>query len=117
MTDGPSARTRKQTVTIAQVAAAEKAKIVYLYDFGNDWRHDIAVEKILPAGPGIAYPRCTAGRREAPPEDCGRIWAYDPDPPEFEQFDPDALTEELSSLAEVILTAYSNNAEARPASA
>lgn len=115
--DGWAERQDEETVTIAQVAAAEKAKIVYVYDFGDDWRHDIAVEKILPAAPGIAYPRCTAGRREAPPEDCGGIWAYDPDPPEFGQFDPDALTDELSSLAEVIVTAYSNNAEARPASA
>ena len=56
--------------------AAEKAKVVYVYDFGDDWRHDIVVEKIAPAEPGVAYPRCTGGRREAPPENCGGISAF-----------------------------------------
>ncbi len=52
----------ESTVALAQVAAEEKAKIVYVYDFGDDWRHDIVVEKITPALPGVAYPRCTGGR-------------------------------------------------------
>jgi hypothetical protein len=34
------------------------------------------VEKIAPAEPGVAYPRCTGGRRTAPPEGSGGIWAF-----------------------------------------
>ena len=30
----------ESAVALAQVAAAEKAKVVYVYDFGDDWRHD-----------------------------------------------------------------------------
>ncbi len=101
--DGWAERLDEETVTIAQVAAAEKAKIVYVYDFGDDWRHDIMVEKIVPAAPGVAYPRCSAGRREAPPEDCGGIWAYDPGPAESGRFDPGDLTSGLSGLAEVVI--------------
>jgi hypothetical protein len=66
----------ESAVALAQVAAGEKAKIAYVYDFGDDWRHDIVVEKITPALPGVAYPRCTGGRGWAPEEDSGGIWAH-----------------------------------------
>ena len=56
-------RQDEATATLAQVAGAERAKAVYSYDFRDDWRHDIVVEKIIPAEPGVAYPRCTGGRR------------------------------------------------------
>ena len=69
-------RQDEATATLAQVAGTERAKVVYSYDFGDDWRHDIVVEKIIPAEPGVAYPRCTAGRRDGPPEDCGGIWVF-----------------------------------------
>jgi hypothetical protein len=87
------------TATLAQVAAAEKAKVVYTYDFGDDWRHDIAVEKIFPASPGVAYPRCSGGRRDAPPQDCGRIWAYDKAAGPGEEFGADDVTALLAGRA------------------
>jgi hypothetical protein len=99
-------RKDEATAALAQVAAAEKAKVVYVYDFGDDWRHDIVVEKIAPAEPGVAYPRCTGGRREAPPENCGGIWAFN----EFSAglnntFDAGELTARLADLAEVLVPA------------
>jgi len=70
-----------------------KQKGLFTYDFGDDWEHDVLLEKILEAEEGIKYPRCTAGKRNCPPEDCGGHWGYadilkalkDPDNPENEE--------------------------------
>jgi hypothetical protein len=56
--------------------ASVKSRFVYEYDFGDGWVHDILVEKVLPADPAAAYPRCIAGKRAAPPEDSGGPWGY-----------------------------------------
>jgi Plasmid pRiA4b ORF-3-like protein len=99
-------RKDEATAALAQVAAAEKAKVVYAYDFGDDWRHDIVVEKIAPAEPGVAYPRCTGGRRSAPPEDCGGIWAFNEFPAALDDtFDADEMTARLAGLAKVLIPA------------
>jgi hypothetical protein len=63
-------------VTLEQVAPGAKDKIRYTYDFGDDWAHDIVVEKVLDRDATLTYPLCTGGRRAAPPEDCGGIWGY-----------------------------------------
>jgi hypothetical protein len=52
-------------------------KATYEYDFGDGWRHKIILEKVLPFESGIMYPRCLAGKRACPPEDCGGIWGYE----------------------------------------
>ncbi len=62
---------------LGQVAPRAGAKLSYTYDFGDDWEHDIAVEAVADAEPGVTYPRCLTGRRACPPEDCGGIWGYD----------------------------------------
>ena len=64
------------SVTLEQVAPAVNSKLRYTYDFGDDWEHDILVEKVLDHDETAAYPRCTGGRRAAPPDDCGGIWGY-----------------------------------------
>jgi Plasmid pRiA4b ORF-3-like protein len=101
--DDWSERKNEATAALAQVAVAEGAKVVYTYDFGDDWRHDIVVEKIVPAEPGAAYPRCIGGRREAPPEDCGGIWAFNElQAGRADMFDADEVTENLADLPKVL---------------
>lgn len=110
-------------VTLEQVAPDVRSKIRYTYDFGDGWEHDILVEKVLDRDETASYPRCTGGRRAAPPEDCGGIGGYadlveilaDPAHPEHEdmlewlglddaaQFDPagfdaTAVSQALSRL-------------------
>ncbi len=48
----------------------------YTYDFGDDWRHRVQLEKILPSALGAVYLICLAGRLACPPEDCGGVWGY-----------------------------------------
>jgi len=63
-------------VTLEQVAPDVKSKILYTYDFGDGWDHDIVVEEIGPCDPALDYPRCTGGKRAAPPDDCGGMPGY-----------------------------------------
>lgn len=110
-------------MTLEQVAPSARSKISYTYDFGDDWEHDIVVEKILDPAQAPGALRCTGGRRAAPPDDCGGIWGYaelvdiigDPAHPEHEKwlgwlglddaddfapdrFDADAVTRGLARM-------------------
>ena len=51
-------------------------KVLYSYDFGDGWEHSVVLESIESEQPGLVYPRCLAGRRRCPPEDCGGPWGY-----------------------------------------
>jgi len=50
---------------------ARGTEFEYVYDFGDDWEHDLLLEAILQPDPNIPYPRCIAGERNCPPEDVG----------------------------------------------
>lgn len=52
-------------------------RLVYRYDFGDDWTCNVLVEDISAAAEDTIYPRVTGGRRSAPPEDCGGVWGYE----------------------------------------
>jgi Plasmid pRiA4b ORF-3-like protein len=99
-------RRDETTATLAQVAGNERAKVVYRYDFRDDWRHDLVVETIIPAEPGVAYPRCTRGRRDAPPEGCGGVWVFNEQFADLgDLFNVGDLNERLAGLATVLIPA------------
>ncbi|MFA7174510.1 MAG: plasmid pRiA4b ORF-3 family protein [Kiritimatiellia bacterium] len=54
----------------------EKEKVVYEYDFGDSWEHQILLEKMLKPDPKKKLPICTKGMRACPPEDCGGMYGY-----------------------------------------
>ena len=51
-------------------------KFVYVYDFGDDWIHDITLEKADEAGT-LTHPVCHDAKGACPPEDCGGPWGYE----------------------------------------
>ncbi len=97
----------ERTVPLNRVLQAPKDKIIYEYDFGDSWEHEVLLEKVLEPDPAVRYPICLTGKRACPPEDCGGIWGYaelletlaSPDHPEHESilewvgedFDPEAF--------------------------
>jgi len=54
----------------------ENISAIYTYDFGDNWEHDIELEKILSKKEDIKYPICLAGKLACPPESCGGIPGY-----------------------------------------
>ena len=64
-------------VKLNKLITAEGEKLRYDYDFGDDWQHEILLEKILPADLKQKLPMCIKGKRACPPEDVGGVWGYD----------------------------------------
>ena len=110
-------------VTLGSLITDTKEKFSYEYDFGDGWRHNIAVEKFLFRNNMISCPTCIDGQLNCPPEDCGGVlefydlldiiankqnperkdmlvWlggSYDP-----EYFDKDEVNKELKKIAKYI---------------
>ena len=68
----------EREVTLASLVD-EGQKFTYLYDFGDDWFHEVRVEKRLPFDTRVVYPLCIGGARACPPEDSHG-------PPGYERF-------------------------------
>jgi len=66
----------ERRVSIDQAIGDGHSKIRYSYDFGDDWDHDISIEKTLLSDDVARVPDCVGGRRACPPEDCGGPWGY-----------------------------------------
>ncbi|MEJ2347395.1 MAG: plasmid pRiA4b ORF-3 family protein [Gammaproteobacteria bacterium] len=74
--DFPDATRAERNVRLDKIAAPGDT-FIYEYDFGDGWEHELKIEKVLPADYTIHYPRCIAGERACPPEDCGGPPGYE----------------------------------------
>jgi hypothetical protein len=100
-------------VALASLAPTVGSKLVYRYDLGDGWEHEIEIEKTMRPASGATYPCCVGGERACPPEDCGGVEGYadvlealaDPKHPEHdsyirwlgEPFDPEAFDLEAAN--------------------
>jgi len=62
-----------ETLTVGQVLRRPGLRMLYIYDFGDDWCHDILLEEV---GQGLSLPVVLAGAGACPPEDCGGAARY-----------------------------------------
>jgi hypothetical protein len=62
-------------VGIGKVLTVEGDTLVYVYDFGDNWRHEVLLEKIVPVA-AMPKPVCLDGKRRCPPEDVGGPHGY-----------------------------------------
>ena len=111
----PELDLRSARSTRLNAVAGVQSRLRYTYDFGDDWEHDVLVEKAVPPEAGAKYPICLAGKRACPPDDCGGVWGYeglleilrDPQHAEYEErlewvggsFDPEAFDLEMVNTA------------------
>ncbi|MEW5803799.1 MAG: plasmid pRiA4b ORF-3 family protein [bacterium] len=111
----------EQLIRLSQVVSGINDRSIYEYDFGDNWEHEVLIEKIMPVAEGTRYPVCLAGQRACPPEDCGGIQGYrhlleavqDPGHPEHKEMlewvggsiDPESFTlNEVNQKIEQFLT-------------
>jgi hypothetical protein len=62
--------------TLVEVLVGVKDRVRYTYDFGDDWEHDIVLEKVAEPDAIDGRPALLAGKGACPPEDCGGRWGY-----------------------------------------
>jgi len=83
----------ENTVTVVQTLGGHK-RFAYLYDFGDNWRHDVVIEDEIRSINGLKFAVCVDGQNACPPEDCGGTGGFtelleilaDPDHEEREHY-------------------------------
>lgn len=76
-------------VRLDEVLVDQGDKLLYLYDFGDDWIHVIELESVQPRDESAPRAVCIDGQQPGPSEDCGGVGGYeliraavDPDHPD-----------------------------------
>lgn len=72
----PGQRPDEEKFRLCDLFHAPDNWLIYEYDFGDSWEHEVVVEKTLPNS-GARFATGLAGARAGPPEDCGGIPGYE----------------------------------------
>ena len=75
--DGEPQPEDERKARLDRIISGVGAKMIYSYDFGDDWKHEVVLEKILAPETGRHYPSCIDGEGHCPPEDCGGMPGYE----------------------------------------
>jgi len=68
----------ERSIRLSSVLRSAGTKLIYTYDFGDNWEHAVVLERLLPAqlSLDLEYPICIDGKLAGPPDDCGGIPGY-----------------------------------------
>jgi hypothetical protein len=66
----------EKATPVSELLRRPKDWLVYEYDFGDGWEHQILLEEIVPRSSGARYPTILAGHGACPPEDVGGLPGY-----------------------------------------
>ncbi|MBP1612698.1 MAG: plasmid pRiA4b family protein [Bacteroidetes bacterium] len=62
-------------IKLSKIFSSNSPKLLYVYDFGDSWVHEIILEAITDDNQKRAV--CLSGKGACPPEDCGGIYGYE----------------------------------------
>ena len=62
--------------SLKEILARDFNRFLYVYDFGDNWRHDIIIGNIRDGNADTKYPVFVAGEGRCPPEDVGGVWGF-----------------------------------------
>ena len=65
----------EKDIPLSSLLKREEDSLVYCYDFGDDWRHDVVLEKVMLSV--CTHLVCLAGENRCPPEDVGGVAEYE----------------------------------------
>jgi hypothetical protein len=75
--EDPSSRVHPEDdVRLHDVLDHKEQTFTYVYDFGDDWHHELVVEEILETESDRCEAYCLDGARNCPPEDIGGPFNY-----------------------------------------
>ena len=74
--DGDEKLYKAASIRLKTVRDRGIERFLYVYDFGDDWRHDIEIEAVRDGEPEVDYPAFVEGERRGPPEDVGGVIGF-----------------------------------------
>jgi len=69
--------TEDSDARLYEVLRSEGESMIYIYDFGDYWQHEVLLEKIIPVSDVVKAPICLGGERRCPQEDVGGVSGYE----------------------------------------
>ena len=72
----PIERAQEPRTRLADLLGKPKDRLVYEYDFGDSWEHELVLERVADHPSGARYPWVLAGAGACPPDDVRGVGGY-----------------------------------------